>query len=51
MLTQLYQAGLLKQARFESGKAVYELDDGQHYDYLICTLCDRVQKFHDDLIE
>lgn len=51
VLTQLHQAGLLKQARFESGKAVYELDDGQHHDHLICTLCGRVQEFHDDLIE
>lgn len=51
VLTQLHQAGLLKQARFESDKAIYELDDGQHHDHLICTLCGRVQEFHDDKIE
>lgn len=51
VLTQLHQAGLLKQAHFESGKAVYELDDGRHHDHLVCAGCGRVQEFHDDVIE
>ncbi len=51
VLTQLQHAGLLKQAHFESGKAVYELDDGMHHDHLVCTTCGRVQEFHDDAIE
>ncbi|MFT3802799.1 MAG: ferric iron uptake transcriptional regulator [Burkholderiaceae bacterium] len=51
VLAQLQQAGLLKHARFESGKAFYELDDGQHHDHLVCTHCGRVIEFHDDTIE
>lgn len=51
VLTQLQQAGLLKQAHFESGRAVYELDDGMHHDHLVCTSCGRVQEFHDEAIE
>lgn len=51
VLTQLHQAGLLKQARFEADRAVYELDDGDHHDHLVCITCGRVQEFHDDTIE
>ena len=51
VLTQLQQAGLLKQVYFESGRALYELDDGEHHDHLICTDCGRVQEFHDKAIE
>lgn len=51
VLLQLSQAGLLKQAHFEADKAVYELDDGQHHDHLVCTACGRVREFHDDAIE
>ncbi len=51
VLTQLQQAGLLKQAHFESGRAVYERDDGMHHDHLVCTSCGRVQEFHDEAIE
>ncbi|TSH93108.1 ferric iron uptake transcriptional regulator [Verticiella sediminum] len=51
VLTQLQHAGLLKHARFDAGKAVYELDDGEHHDHLVCTDCGRVQEFHDEVIE
>ena len=32
VLTQFEQAGILIRSNFESGKAVYELDEGQHHD-------------------
>ncbi len=51
VLTQLQQAGLLKQVYFEPGRALYERDDGEHHDHLICTDCGRVQEFHDEVIE
>lgn len=51
VLTQMHQAGLLKQSRFEADRAIYELDDGDHHDHLVCTDCGRVQEFHDDTIE
>lgn len=51
VLTQLQQAGLLKHARFDAGKAVYELDDGEHHDHLVCTDCGHIQEFHDEVIE
>ncbi|MBB5217494.1 ferric iron uptake transcriptional regulator [Parapusillimonas granuli] len=51
VLTQLQEAGLLKLARFEAGKAHYELDDRLHHDHLVCIDCGWVQEFHDEVIE
>jgi len=51
VLTQFEQAGILKRSNFESGKAVYELDEGQHHDHLVCLQCGRVEEFYDAEIE
>lgn len=51
VLTQFEQAGLLKRSNFESGKAVFELEEGQHHDHLVCLQCGRVEEFHDAEIE
>lgn len=51
VLTQFEQAGLLKRSNFESGKAVFELDHGQHHDHLVCVQCGRVEEFYDPEIE
>lgn len=51
VLTQFEQAGILKRSNFESGKAVYELDEGQHHDHLVCLQCGRVEEFYDEEIE
>jgi Fur family ferric uptake transcriptional regulator len=51
VLTQFEQAGILKRSNFESGKAVYELDEGQHHDHLVCLQCGRVEEFYDPEIE
>lgn len=51
VLNQLTEAGLLKQAHLEAGRAIYELDDGGHHDHLVCSACGRVQEFHDDVVE
>jgi len=51
VLTQFEQAGLLKRSNFESGKAVFELDEGQHHDHLVCLQCGRVEEFFDAEIE
>src|SRR3989475_419520 len=37
VLTQFEQAGILIRSNFESGKAVYELNEGQHHDHFVCT--------------
>ena len=51
VLTQFEQAGILERSHFESGKAVYELNEGQHHDHLVCLDCGRVEEFYDAEIE
>jgi Fur family ferric uptake transcriptional regulator len=51
VLTQFEQAGLLIRHHFESGKAVFELNQGQHHDHLVCVQCGRVEEFYDAEIE
>ena len=51
VLTQFEQAGILIRSNFESGKAIYELDEGQHHDHFVCTSCGAVEEFYDAEIE
>jgi Fur family ferric uptake transcriptional regulator len=51
VLTQFEQAGLLQRHHFESGKAVFELNQGGHHDHLVCLQCGRVEEFFDPEIE
>ena len=51
VLTQFEQAGILLRSHFESGKAVYEINEGQHHDHLVCLDCGRVEEFYDPEIE
>ncbi|MBS0453395.1 ferric iron uptake transcriptional regulator [Variovorax soli] len=51
VLTQFEQAGILERSHFESGKAVYELNEGTHHDHLVCTGCGKVEEFYDAEIE
>ena len=51
VLMQFEQAGLLSRSNFDSGKAVFELNEGQHHDHLVCLDCGRVEEFFDAQIE
>ncbi|WMW79430.1 ferric iron uptake transcriptional regulator [Undibacterium cyanobacteriorum] len=51
VLTQFEQAGLLHRNHFESGKAVFELNEGSHHDHLVCLDCGKVEEFFDEQIE
>ncbi|MGV3741363.1 MAG: ferric iron uptake transcriptional regulator [Burkholderiaceae bacterium] len=51
VLTQFEQAGLLSRNHFETGKAVFELNQGSHHDHLVCLDCGRVEEFFDEEIE
>ena len=51
VLTQFEQASILRRSHFESGKAVYELNEGQHHDHLVCLDCGKVEEFYDAEIE
>ena len=51
VLTQFEHAGLLSRQHFETGKAVFELNQGGHHDHLVCLQCGRVEEFYDGEIE
>jgi Fur family ferric uptake transcriptional regulator len=55
VLTQFEQAGLLLRSHFESSKgdsrAIYELNEGNHHDHLVCLDCGHVEEFVDEAIE
>lgn len=51
VLTQFEQAGLLIRHHFDSDKAVYELNAGEHHDHLVCLQCGHVEEFFDEEIE
>ncbi|HHM05528.1 MAG TPA: ferric iron uptake transcriptional regulator [Gammaproteobacteria bacterium] len=51
VLTQFEAAGLVSRHHFEGGHAVFELDQGEHHDHILCIGCGRVDEFVDDLIE
>ena len=51
VLMQFEQAGILTRTHFETGKAVFELNEGKHHDHLVCVDCGRVEEFFDAEIE
>jgi len=51
VLTQFEQAGLLMRHHFDSDKAVFELNQGDHHDHLVCLQCGKVEEFYDAEIE
>jgi Fur family ferric uptake transcriptional regulator len=51
VLTQFEQAGILSRSNFEGGTAIYELNEGQHHDHLVCLDCGKVEEFFDAQIE
>ena len=51
VLTQFEQAGILSRSQFDGGKAIFELNDGDHHDHMVCTHCGHVVEFTNPEIE
>jgi len=51
VLTQFEQADLVLRHNFEGGKAVFEINRGDHHDHMVCTDTGRVIEFHNEEIE
>ena len=51
VLMQFEQAGILKRSNFEDERSVFELDEGQHHDHIVCLTCGRIEEFFDAEIE
>ena len=51
VLTQFESAGLVKRHHFEGGHSVFEMDQGDHHDHILCVKCGQVDEFVDETIE
>jgi Fur family ferric uptake transcriptional regulator len=51
VLTQFESAGLVTKHHFESGHSVFELNQGDHHDHILCVKCGKVEEFLDEVIE
>ena len=51
VLTQFESAGLVTRHNFEGGHSVFELDDGEHHDHMVCVESGEVIEFSNDEIE
>ena len=51
VLTQFESAGLIMRHNFEGGQSVYEIDDGEHHDHMVCLKTGKIVEFHDEIIE
>jgi len=51
VLTQFEAAGLVTRHNFEGGHSVFELDDGEHHDHMVCVETGEVTEFFSEEIE
>lgn len=51
VLTQFEAAGLVRRHNFDGDSAIFELDQGEHHDHLVCLKCAHVAEFVDEQIE
>src|SRR6056300_1995911 len=51
VLTQFESAGLVERHNFDNGPAVYEIDQGDHHDHMVCMETGDVVEFHSSEIE
>lgn len=51
VLTQFEAAGLVKRHHFEGGQSVFELNQGDHHDHIVCLTCGHIEEFCDSVIE
>lgn len=51
VLTQFETAGLVMRHHFEGGHSVFELNDIDHHDHIVCNKCGKVEEFYDEVIE
>jgi len=51
VLTQFEAAGLVARHHFEGGHSVFELNQGEHHDHIVCSECGHIVEFIDQVIE
>ncbi len=51
VLTQFEAAGIVDRHNFEGNQAVFEINEGDHHDHMVCVECGAIEEFYDELIE
>ncbi len=51
VLTQFETAGLVKRHNFEGGHSVFEMNEGEHHDHMVCVETGEVVEFMNEEIE
>lgn len=51
VLTQFEAAGLVIRHHFDSGHSVFEVNEGEHHDHMVCTETGKVIEFQNEQIE
>lgn len=51
VLISFEEVGLIKKHNFSDGSAVFEINQGEHHDHLVCNECGSIEEFLDEVIE
>ena len=51
VLTQFENAGIVVKHQFDVNKSVYELNDPQHHDHMVCVDTGEITEFNDEVIK
>ncbi len=51
VLTQFEAAGLVMRHHFDSGHSVFEVNEGEHHDHMVCAETGKVIEFQNEQIE
>ncbi|AXA34610.1 Fur family transcriptional regulator [Francisella adeliensis] len=51
VLAQFESVGIINRLKLENDQAMYELNQGDHHDHIICVKCNKIQEFYNDEIE
>jgi Fur family ferric uptake transcriptional regulator len=51
VLGQFESAGIINRLKLDNDQVMYELNQGDHHDHIICVQCNTIQEFCNDEIE
>jgi len=51
VLAQFESAGIINRLKLDNDQVMYELDQGEHHDHIICLQCGNIEEFYSEEIE
>lgn len=51
VLAQFESAGIINRLKLDNDQVMYELDQGEHHDHMICLQCGNIEEFYSEEIE